>query len=305
MLILRYYKYIYLYIYIYLYCIYLQLLYQASGIKFLSQLVSFTIPLSEVPIRPKDSTVSPTPWIFRKTNQLIDLSLLTTPMSGKVLDTAPKAKAKAKAKPKTKTGRKKGGNGQTETEEHAPASAAGQQIDEPNKLDDNVALSIDGVVVTRTKYFVDCLFSGVRAALAASRQQFHLPVGSQPMEPQAKMNVGDLVYHEHEYLVLRKCLGMGLDFLFTKQLIIEEKVYSRWSAVRPQLQKVAMTMCHAATWVQICFDIMFVYVYWKGWHNLHIYQQRQCETHFRKVIQWPVIQLNLLLWMRACKSVSL
>ena len=188
--------------------------------------------------------MNPTPWIFRKTSQLIDLSLLTTPMQGKVLEATPKAKSKgkvkAKANPKRRVAAKASVKPETQTD----------IIDEPGKLDDNVSVELDGVSMSRTKYFVDCLLGSVRAALRSARNTFDVPVGSQPIQPEAlldSMSSEKLAYHNHEYAILRQCVGMGLDFLFQKTIIIDEKVHSRWSTVRPQIQAVAIRMCQSAT----------------------------------------------------------
>lgn len=202
--------------------------------------------------------MNPTPWIFRKTSQLIDLSLLTTPMQGKVLEATPKAKSKGKAKVKANPKRKAAAKASTKPETQPDV------IDEPGKLDDNVSVELDGMCMSRTKYFVDCLLGSVRAALRSARNTFGVPVGSQPIQPEAlldAMSSEKLAYHNHEYAILRQCIGMGLDFLFQKTIIIDEKVHSRWSTVRPQIQAVAIRMCQSATllYLDLCLLCLPVY----------------------------------------------
>lgn len=202
--------------------------------------------------------MNPTPWIFRKTSQLIDLSLLTTPMQGKVLEANPKAKAKGKAKTKANPKRKAAAKASMKPETQPDS------IDEPGKLDDNVSVELDGVFMSRTKYFVDCLLGSVRAALRSARKTFDVPVGSQPIQPEAlldSMSSEHLAYHDHEYTILRQCIGMGLDFLFQKTIIIDEKVHSRWSTVRPQIQAAAIRMCQSATLLYLAVCLLCLRVY--------------------------------------------
>ena len=146
-------------------------------------------------------------WLFRKQNNIQDAMVLMQQMDGKILAPKPKAKAKVKAKAKQESKGKGRGGGRGKAKAAPKEKARGKDgediMDEPEKTADYVSCQVDGVAVLRTKYFLDCLVSAIRSALINARKQFGVPLGSQPVEPEALLGPPSahgeaLVYHDHE-----------------------------------------------------------------------------------------------------------
>ena len=208
-------------------------------------------------------------WLFRKQNNIQDAMVLMQQMDGKILAPKPKAKAKAKVKAKVKQESKgKGRGGGRGKAKAAPKEKArgkdGEDImDEPEKTADYVSCQVDGVAVLRTKYFLDCLVSAIRSALINARKQFGVPLGSQPVEPEALLGPPSahgeaLVYHDHEVLVFRKCLRLGLLFALKGQLTIDKKIHRRWSTCRPHIQVYAKQLIKRDSWAYILCIILMI-----------------------------------------------
>jgi len=208
-------------------------------------------------------------WLFRKQNNIQDAMVLMQQMDGKILAPKPKAKAKAKVKAKAKQESKgKGRGGGRGKAKAAPKEKArgkdGEDImDEPEKTADYVSCQVDGVAVLRTKYFLDCLVSAIRSALINARKQFGVPLGSQPVEPEALLGPPSahgeaLVYHDHEVLVFRKCLRLGLLFALKGQLTIDKKIHRRWSTCRPHIQVYAKQLIKRDSWAYILCIILMI-----------------------------------------------
>ncbi len=175
--------------------------------------------------------------MFRKPSSVQDAcGVLLHPMQGKVLDTA--AKAKAKAKPKR-------GGAKAKSRPTCPEPTA-DMIPEPSKLADSIMVDCDGLSVSRTKYFLDCLIGGVRNALLSARHHVGVPAGSKQIEPPYQLGMGrdgqQTFYMEHESTILQQCIKLGLMFALKGQVMMNNKVYKRWSSCRPQLQIQAMNL---------------------------------------------------------------
>lgn len=187
----------------------------------------------QVPIVGKDC------WMFRKPSSVQDAcGILLHPMQGKVLDAAAsKAKAKAKARPKR--------NAKAKARPTCPEPTT-EMLPEPSKLADNIMVDCDGLSVSRTKYFLDCLIGGVRNALLSARLHVGVPSCSSQIEPPYELGMGrdgqQTFYMEHEATILQQCVGLGLTFALKGQVTISGKVFKRWSSCRPQLQIHAMNL---------------------------------------------------------------
>ena len=185
------------------------------------------------------------PWIFERGHGSggADLSILLTQMQGSKINEQSKQskskgkKAKAKAKQAGKRSKPGGADG-----EHASVDIKVDILPEPEQQLDNVAVEVAGVTASRQKFFLDCLLGGIRSALKSAVASIGLPVGSKPVEPPASLGqVGpdEIFYHDSDYPILRKCVGLGIDFAFDKKLVLSGKGIYRWSACRPQIQQVA------------------------------------------------------------------
>ena len=205
-------------------------------------------------------------WILKKTSHVAELQVLLHPMRGvvPVQSDAKKAKpkpksskppksAKAKAKSKGK-GRGSGDHGgQDDQNAAADINAKGSSMTLLPGTDDissgSVAVEVDGHRVTRAKYFMDDLLAAVRAALVSARRRFGTPVALNPKEADPQSQIGDtgLFYLDYELPILRRFIKSGVLFAIQKQMILEGRVLKRWSAVRPQLQQMAMRAVHRVT----------------------------------------------------------
>ena len=214
-------------------------------------------------------------WILKKTSHITELQVLLHAMRGVVPVESDTKKAKpkpksskppksAKAKAKSKGKGRGGGDhaGQDDQNSAADSNAKGASMTLLPGTDDissgSVAVEVDGLRVTRAKYFMDDLLAAVRAALVSARRRFGTPVALNPKAAEPQSQIGDtgLFYFDYELPILRKFIKLGVLFAIQKQLILDGRVLKRWSAVRPQLQQMAMRAMHRATGhtqLHICF----------------------------------------------------
>ena len=226
------------------------------------QLPIFKVPMIMSSSEASTSGVASTPpWIFKRgQGSGADLSILLTPMQGSKINEQSKQskgkKAKAKAKQAGKRSKPVGADG-----EHASVDIKVDILPEPEQQLDNVAVEVAGVTASRQKFFLDCLLGGIRSALKSAVASIGLPVGSKPVEPPASLGrVGqdEIFYHDSDYPILRRCVGLGIDFAFDKKLMLSGKGIYRWSACRPQIQQVAINMAKAAPWHVIMFRLFML-----------------------------------------------
>ena len=193
-----------------------------------------------------------TKWLFKK-GAVTDVSLLMTPVSGKVFalqeklkaqkeqkkntkdptrvlaeDTskkAPKAKAAVKAKGKAKA--------------KATTSAKSVAIDDESKLNPEITVSsCHGLHLTRDKYFIDCLVLAIRSALHAARKRYGLSFTEDDAKAGHSPDTGSdvFVYSATEMQILETCVRHGIYFAYEGENMLAGKLHKKWSSMRPALQ---------------------------------------------------------------------
>ena len=178
-------------------------------------------------------------------------------MQGKVLQPSTRAQDKSK-KPKAKAKAKGGGKGRGKNAvakgaPKAKADSNAQILPEPGKLEDAVMVDFEGHVISRTKYFLDCLLGGVRHALLSARATFGVPTGVAGVETSFELGTNregqTVFYMKHELEILQKCIKLGLTFALRGEVEVNGKVLKRWSLCRPQIQQFAMNAVKAVSWI--------------------------------------------------------
>ena len=184
-------------------------------------------------------------WIFKK--NAADVSLLLTPLNGKVFELVkqskdkkkqqkatptdttkmldappPKAKKAAKAKPK---GQKK--------------SSAPVEIDDPTAADDQITVNTpEGDMVSRVKYFLDCLIHG--APSSGVMRKAEPDVGF--VDTAGSVVPFVMTYYEVEWPIVRQLVRKGFAFVFQGEEVIDGKLHKRYSSFRPALQSHALQL---------------------------------------------------------------
>ena len=196
-------------------------------------------------------------WIFKKpTSASADMALLMTHVNGKVFELQNKLKNQKEQK-KTQQDPVKmlaaEESGKAERSSTPKAQAKGKAkakggskgfeevtYDE-GKTDREVSVhGSHGTVLTRDKYFVDCLVMAIRSAIRTARMRFaekdEIPVQQDEQ----------LVYTESEVLILRECIRHGMYFCYSGGKYVWKKVYKKWTTMRPALQGHALRLCEQA-----------------------------------------------------------
>ena len=202
-------------------------------------------------------------WIFRKASAATaDIATLMTPLSGKVFQIQEKLKQQKEEKKKTKDPikllqedtkvkkqTKNKASGKSKAKAKAKDSAAEEVHDDNGKTDAEIIVhSAHGSSLTRDKYFVDCLVMAIRSAIRFARQRFGMldtPATETPSASNEEIEHGCLVYTDFEMTIVKECMRHGLMF-GTKGEHVLKKVYRKWSAMRPALQKHAIGMYEQA-----------------------------------------------------------
>lgn len=121
-------------------------------------------------------------------------------------------------------------------------------------MDSEVAVhGVGGTAFTREKYFIDCLVMCVRGALRAARKTFGVPDVSVNLDD---AETGHIIYTTMEMNLLRGVIKSALAFVMDGEIKLHNKVYKKWSALRPVLQ----------AWVLKCYETV-VCMHWSALVN--------------------------------------
>lgn len=199
-------------------------------------------------------------WLLKKSASSQDVALLLTPVDGKcfelqqklkqqkerkkgtkdsekVLVSEAKAKAKSKAKAKTSASAKA-----------KPKAAASQRdegvVHDPTTTEAQITLDILDGLLTRDKYFLDCLVLGMRSAFTLARERFgalqEVQLESTDLlcfDVVAEEFPDDIfTYNLAEAQLLRFAATKAITFAITGEVTLGGKAHKRWSSLRPALQ---------------------------------------------------------------------
>lgn len=204
-------------------------------------------------------------WLLKKPASSQEVSLLLTPVDGKCFELQQKLKQQKErrkntkdsekvlvAEPKKASKAKATAKGAAKAKARANGSQNEDGVEDPSTTGAQVTL--DGLL-TRDKYFLDCLVLGVRSALALARKRFGDLQDAQMDEAAQDMVNFDAVavaeesssddiftYKQAEVHLLRIAINKGIIFALTGEVTLGGKVHRRWSSLRPALQAQVMSL---------------------------------------------------------------
>ena len=196
-------------------------------------------------------------WLFRKASHATsDMTILMTPMSGKVFEIQEKLKQQKENKKKSKDPMKLLADDTSKTKRAPKAKAAGkakakakakgkafEEVEnDEGKTECEVMLNGAHGVLTRDKYFVDCLVMCVRSAIRSARARLGASTGDLPADTES----GQLIYDQMELSILHECVRYGLAFCHTKEFFLKRS-HKKWSSMRPVLQTHAIQLWQKAS----------------------------------------------------------
>lgn len=221
-------------------------------------------------------------WLLKKPGSSQEVSLLLTPVDGKCFELQQKLKQQKErrkntkdsekvlvAEPKKASKAKATAKGAAKAKARATGKPNEDGVEDPSTTEAQVTL--DGLL-TRDKYFLDCLVLGVRSALTLARQRFgdlqdaQMDEAAQDMvhfDALAEESSSDdiFTYKQAEVHLLRIAINKAIIFALTGEVTLGGKVHRRWSSLRPALQAQVMSLYQKAGDKEpMMFDLMLMLI---------------------------------------------